>query len=150
MRARPWARTGQAVYGVEPKGKTGGYGGEAHCELDGEVGEAGGGLDWQESTTDDDDVQDEDGGDGECTGRPRLIRSSDWTKWTVAVLLGVFSRRGEHGGRDGVDGHGVHELERAGASRESEARCEEEGGRGRGVLGFEGESGLLSSRGIDG
>ena len=34
----------------------------------------------------------------------------------------------------GVGGSG-----RAGASRESEARHEEEGGRGRGVLGFEGE-----------
>ena len=55
------------------------------------------------------------------------------------MLQDKFVRRGEHGGRDGVDGHGVRELGRAGASRESEAQREEEGGRGRGVLGFEGE-----------
>ena len=55
------------------------------------------------------------------------------------MLQDKFVRRGEHGGRDGVDDHGVRELGRVGASRESEARREEEGGRGRGVLGFEGE-----------
>ena len=75
---------------------------------------------------DDDDVQDEDGGDGECTGLPRSIRSSGWTKWTVAVLLGVFSRCGEHGGR----GHGDGSI---GFTRGEER---ERGKGGSGGLGF--------------
>ena len=57
----------------------------------------------------------------------------------MRMLRDKFVRHGEHDGCDGVDGHGVRKLGRAGASRESEARHEEEGGRGRGVLGFEGE-----------
>ena len=59
------------------------------------------------------------------------------------MLRDKFVWRGEHGGRDGVDGHGVRELGRAGASRESKVRREEEGGRGRGVLGFEGRGAVF-------
>mgnify|MGYP007071362336 CR=1 FL=1 len=74
-----------------------------------------------------------------------------WTmQWRRTELLVKLQARGDDGGRvDGV-GHGVGGFGRAGASRESEARREEEGGRGRGVLGFEGEGGLLSSRGTGG
>ena len=86
----------------------------AHRESEEELEEVGDAVEvtnssmeprWPE-VEDDVDVQDEDGGDGECTSLPRSIRSSGWTKWTVAVLLGVFSRRGEHGGRSDGDGNG--------------------------------------------
>ena len=79
----------------------------------------------------DNDVRSDDELDGERTGPPGLIQWSGTKETTTRMLRDKFVRRGEHGGRDGVDGHGVRELGRAGASRESEARREEEGGRGR-------------------
>ena len=77
---------------------------------------------WPE-VEDDVDVQDEDGGDGECTGLPRSIRSSGWMKWTVAILLGVFSWGGEYGGRDIGDNMGTAAL---GHASNQEKEIEEE------------------------
>ena len=54
------------------------------------------------------DVRDEDGLDGERTGRPRSIWSSGWMKSTVVVLLDIYSGDGEHNGRDDDDVHGKH------------------------------------------
>lgn len=48
----------------------------------------------------------EDGGDGERTSCPNLIRFSEWKKSRVAVLLEVSTGVGEHGGHEIEPGHG--------------------------------------------
>ena len=69
LRAWSFGHDGTSSLRRRIEGENRGDGGEAHCKLDGEVGEVGDGPEWRESTTDNDDVHDEDGGDGECTGR---------------------------------------------------------------------------------
>ena len=68
-----------------------------------------------------DDVRAEDGGDGECMGRPSLIRCSGWTKTTDADLLEIFPRKDDDGGR------GDGEVSGGGGSV---ARWREEGEQG--------------------
>ena len=74
---RPWrpsARTGD--YSDRSTGQNRGIEGGTHSEHEGEVGEAGGGPERRQSTTDAGDVRVEDEVDGECTSRPCSIQCS--------------------------------------------------------------------------